>query len=143
MCSLLLRKSCSHGGRSASTVFYHIASDEADQLTLLRVVIETGRTHQIRVHLKHLRAPILGDDVYGYELFNKKFKRSVTRPLLHAYQLKVEHPITGQPLSLEAPIPSDFLRVIENQICPDFAQRQEELLFRAEQYNKDMRRGRG
>jgi 23S rRNA pseudouridine1911/1915/1917 synthase len=64
--------------------------------------LHTGRTHQIRVHLKHLGHPVLGDDTYG--------KRGpFTRQMLHAWKLGFTHPRTGERMNFQAPIPPDFL----------------------------------
>jgi 23S rRNA pseudouridine1911/1915/1917 synthase len=77
------------------------------ELSWAQVQLITGRTHQIRVHLKHVGTPILGDPVYGRPGANEKY--GITRQLLHAKTLSLKHPITGAPLNLEAPIPADFL----------------------------------
>lgn len=73
------------------------------KLSLVEIQIMTGRTHQIRVHMKHLGTPILGDPVYGLAAWNKKY--SIERQMLHAYRLKFKHPITGVLMELEAPLP--------------------------------------
>jgi 23S rRNA pseudouridine1911/1915/1917 synthase len=70
---------------------------------------ETGRTHQIRVHLAHLGAPLLGDPRYGGP--RRVLETSIPRVMLHALRLEIPHPATGAPLSLEAPLPDDFLAV--------------------------------
>jgi 23S rRNA pseudouridine1911/1915/1917 synthase len=81
-------------------------------LTLLRVRLETGRTHQIRVHLASVGLPVAGDPVYGGG-------RAVTRALglerqaLHAARLGFEHPRSGERLAFESPLPADLRRVIE------------------------------
>ncbi|HWG84353.1 MAG TPA: RluA family pseudouridine synthase, partial [Deinococcales bacterium] len=64
----------------------------------------TGRTHQIRVHLAHLKCPIVGDEVYG------RPSGVIGRQALHAWRLTVPHPLTGERLLLEAPVPEDVLR---------------------------------
>ncbi|MBI3236434.1 MAG: RluA family pseudouridine synthase [Chlamydiales bacterium] len=79
--------------------------------SLVSVRLITGRTHQIRVHFKYRNTPILGDSVYGNERSNQQQKAE--RQLLHAYRLCLSHPITGAPLSITAPIPSDFQRFIQ------------------------------
>jgi 23S rRNA pseudouridine955/2504/2580 synthase len=87
------------------------------KFSLLDVELRTGRTHQIRVHLAAVGFPILGDDKYGEEplgvdVTSSRFKRM----FLHAHQLVISHPLTGQPLSLEAPLPPacvDFLKILE------------------------------
>jgi 23S rRNA pseudouridine1911/1915/1917 synthase len=75
-------------------------------LSWVDVQLITGRTHQIRVHLKHIGTPVLGDSVYGRPATNEKY--GVKRQLLHAKTLSFIHPITGEALSFEAPIPEDF-----------------------------------
>lgn len=74
----------------------------------VKVILKTGRTHQIRVHLKHLRTPVLGDSVYGNSSVNLKY--GIKRQLLHAHKLSFSHPITEEPLSFVAPIPEDMLK---------------------------------
>jgi 23S rRNA pseudouridine1911/1915/1917 synthase len=77
------------------------------KLALAKVRIETGRTHQIRVHLKDRRTPIYGDDVYGITEWNKILLKSagISRPLLHAYRLKLHHPIyTERVMEFVAPM---------------------------------------
>lgn len=77
-----------------------------DQISLAMVRPKTGRTHQIRVHLKHIGCPILGDPIYGSEKANQQL--GPQRLLLHAYRLGFNHPVTKAPLRLTAPIPDDF-----------------------------------
>lgn len=94
-------------GVPAITAWQSVASpDGAWSFVMLRP--ETGRTHQLRVHLAHLGHPILGDVRYGgpRTLGTMEFPRL----LLHARRLTVPHPRTGEPLTLEAPIPADLLR---------------------------------
>jgi 23S rRNA pseudouridine1911/1915/1917 synthase len=85
-------------GREAITEFQVLAFNERNSLVLARPT--TGRTHQIRVHLKHLGCPILGDTLYG--------STEAERQLLHAYRLSLTHPITQAPLHLTAPLPEDM-----------------------------------
>ncbi len=77
-----------------------------DRLSLVLVRPKTGRTHQIRVHLKHIGCPVLGDPVYGNERLNQSLNPE--RQLLHAYRLDFAHPITGARIHLSAPIPNDL-----------------------------------
>ncbi len=81
-----------------------------DGLCYLRLIPETGRTHQLRVHLKSVGCPILGDSVYGNAACNKKW--GVKRQLLHAYRLSFPHPVQQKMLDIEAPIPEDFNKFI-------------------------------
>merc|ERR1712008_99709 len=80
------------------------------KLSIAQVRIETGRTHQIRVHLQDRHTPIYGDDVYGIDAWNKQLskKHGIARPLLHAYKLELNHPITGEEMVFEAPIADDM-----------------------------------
>lgn len=68
--------------------------------SLLAIELETGRTHQIRVHLAAIGHPLAGDWLYG--------ERNAERPMLHAAELEMRHPLTNQPLRVAAPIPDDF-----------------------------------
>ena len=77
---------------------------EADGRALVEARPHTGRTHQIRVHLKHLHAPIWADPLYG------KASPFINRLALHAYELRIPHPRDGKILSFVAPIPSDMER---------------------------------
>jgi 23S rRNA pseudouridine1911/1915/1917 synthase len=76
---------------------------------------ETGRTHQIRVHLAALGAPLLGDARYGGP--RRVLELVVPRVMLHALRLEVAHPGSGARLLLEAPVPEDF-RAVERALVP-------------------------
>jgi 23S rRNA pseudouridine1911/1915/1917 synthase len=88
------------GGRFARTRYQVV--ERCDGHTLLRCDLDTGRTHQIRVHLAALGYPVTGDADYGGS------EAGVTRPMLHAWRLRLRHPRTGQEMSFEAPPPADF-----------------------------------
>lgn len=79
------------------------------EFTFAEFRLETGRTHQIRVHCKHIGHPIVGDPVYGYE--KQKFK--LNGQLLHAWKLELTHPSTGERMSFEAPLPDYFQAVLQ------------------------------
>jgi 23S rRNA pseudouridine1911/1915/1917 synthase len=76
--------------------------------TLLDVRLETGRTHQIRVHLEAIGLPVCGDPIYGAE-----GDLGLERQFLHAHRLRLEHPFTGAELLLESPLPSDLAGALE------------------------------
>ena len=76
--------------------------------TLCRVIIETGRTHQIRVHARYLKHPVLGDPIYGY-----RNSLGIKSQLLHAYKLSFNHPITGEELYFEDKFPERFTKALE------------------------------
>ncbi len=81
-------------------------------VSLLRVKIETGRTHQIRVHLAHQRHPVVGDTTYG-RARAVNLPVPVNRQMLHAAELTFTHPRTGQPLTFQAPLPEDFRALMD------------------------------
>lgn len=87
-------------GERAVTHYQIVASKE--DYSLLRLSLETGRTHQIRVHAKYMGNPLLGDYLY-----NPDFSR-IQRVALHSYSLSFIHPLTGQPMKFSAPLPEDM-----------------------------------
>ncbi len=95
-------------GKEAISDIQILAYNEKIALVLIKP--KTGRTHQIRVHLKHLNAPVLGDAVYG-----NTSSFDVKRQLLHAFRLEFEHPITKDKMELVAPIPDDMKELISTQ----------------------------
>jgi len=109
------------GGRPASTACEVLW--RFDRLTLVRLVLRTGRTHQVRVHLSSKGHPVFGDPVYGGGLEGAKLPqherpqyrnwlREVGRPALHAYRLGFRHPADGEWLAFEAPVPEDMEGVL-------------------------------
>jgi 23S rRNA pseudouridine1911/1915/1917 synthase len=106
------------GGKQAITHFRVQARYRAH--TLIRVSLETGRTHQIRVHMAHNRTPIVGDPVYGGRLrlpagASAALKTVLTafrRQALHAVRLELQHPSRGEPVSWEAAVPADMAELI-------------------------------
>lgn len=81
--------------------------------TLLLLQLETGRTHQIRVHLKAIGHPVVGDPVYGSR--HSRLQLPLQRQFLHAYQLKFTHPITGKALEFTAPLPDDLQKILARE----------------------------
>ncbi len=103
-------KMCVHPagkGRHAETYFSVVERFEKN--TLVRFILKTGRTHQIRVHAAYLHHPVVGDKLYGYR--NQRFK--LDGQLLHAERLEFNHPSTGERMSFTAPIPDYFQKVLE------------------------------
>lgn len=92
------------GSREARTHFRVL--ERFARHTLLLLQLETGRTHQIRVHLKAIGHPVVGDPVYGSG--RKQPNILSPRQFLHAYQLCFTHPVTGEAIELEAPLPTDL-----------------------------------
>lgn len=96
-------------GKEAITHF-KVLKRYNEKYTLLEINIETGRTHQIRVHLSHIGYPIIGDDTYS----NGKNEWGIIGQCLHAKSLKFEHPITGKEMLIEAKLPEYFQKMLEN-----------------------------
>lgn len=101
--SIILRK-VAPDGQAARTHYKTIRTDH--ELSLVHLTLETGRTHQIRVHMAHLGHPLLGDDLYGGT------RERIARQALHACRLSFTHPMTGQAICIEAPLPADMQRIV-------------------------------
>jgi 23S rRNA pseudouridine1911/1915/1917 synthase len=94
-------------GRPART--HYRVMERFEQYSLLKVGLETGRTHQIRVHLAWLKCPVVGDEIYG----RKKNDLGLTRQFLHAWQLYFQHPGSGQMVRFEATLAADLQAVLD------------------------------
>lgn len=94
-------------GGNPSVTHYRVISRFESGYTLLELILETGRTHQIRVHLSHMGYPIVGDTLYGTADDNL-----IKRQALHAKSLSFLHPVTGKPLNLEAALPEDMVLLL-------------------------------
>ena len=102
--------------------------------TRLRLRLETGRTHQIRVHMAHIAHPLLGDQTYGGRPRPPKnasedfmeVLRNFKRQALHAVMLRLSHPITGEMMEWYAPLPDDFVELL-NALKADYLEHQDEL----------------
>jgi len=107
------------GGREASTFWW--LELLFGEVSLVKVVIKTGRTHQIRVHFAHAHHPVVGDATYGGQKRVKSLQNplmrarlsKVKRQMLHARRLALEHPATGEKLDLSAPLPEDMSQLLE------------------------------
>lgn len=97
------------GGRYAVSNWHVVESYCNGKYTLVEVHIETGRTHQIRVHMASLGCPVVGDQLYG----PKKIDPLAPRQLLHAYCLEINHPVSSNRLSFKVPLWPDFAGVLE------------------------------
>jgi len=104
------------GRRSISLVR---VTQRFQRFTLLEVTIRTGRTHQIRVHLAHEGHPIVGDDQYGDFELNRQFARGeglagvrFARMFLHARSLAFDHPVSGERIEVESPLPAECTRLL-------------------------------
>ena len=116
----------SEDGQSAHTIFRVLNRFSDDllhqvglsHLTLVQATLKTGRTHQIRVHLQSQQCPIAGDERYGDYQANKRLQKlGLKRMFLHAAELHLDHPLTGEKLILKAPLPQElaqFVLMLEN-----------------------------
>lgn len=100
-----LKRIISDSGKPSKTTYKTILS--ANGFSLLEVVLSTGRTHQIRVHLAAIGHPLAGDFLYGRE-----DRSLIARPALHSYYLSFCHPISGRTLEFTSPIPSDIFKLL-------------------------------
>lgn len=104
--SLIERKIDFEHGESAVTHYKLIK--EKNGHSLVSLILETGRTHQIRVHMKYLGFPLIGDYLYNPDM------EFINRQALHSWRLTFMHPITGEKMTFTAPLPDDMKYVIEN-----------------------------
>lgn len=93
------------GGKTAITDYETLSVDPSSLTALVLCHLHTGRTHQIRVHMHHKGAPLVGDPIYGKP---SKTANEAGRLMLHAWRLSFEHPITGKRHHFEAPIPLEY-----------------------------------
>lgn len=96
-------------GKSAVTEFEVLEQDFLGDQALIRCVIHTGRTHQIRVHLAFIGAPVVGDTVYGY----RKQRLTLKRHFLHAAELAFDHPVSGERLIFESELPAGLQNTLD------------------------------
>ena len=102
------RMAVREGGREARTR-YEVEQRFVDpEVSLLRCALETGRTHQIRVHLAAIGHPVVGDPSYG----GGRAGVDLDRPFLHAAALAFDHPVTGEPKRFESPLPPALMTVL-------------------------------
>lgn len=106
------RMTVGEGGKPAKTSWER-SEAFGDIAALLRCQIFTGRTHQIRVHLKSLGHPILGDSLYGWKP-DDRMTVQPERVMLHAEHLVLTHPVSGKELDLRAPLPKDFNAILKS-----------------------------
>ncbi len=105
-------------GKARAALTRYLVRERFPGFTLLEVAPETGRTHQIRVHLAYIGHPILGDPVYGGRRSGARPKARdgnivANRQMLHAWRLGFVHPRTGEYQAFEAPLPSDFQQILK------------------------------
>lgn len=97
------------GGRAARTRYSVSSTYRVPEVALLRCALETGRTHQIRVHLAAIGHPVVGDAAYG----GSRSALACPRPFLHAAHLAFTHPIDGRSMAFDSPLPADLVGVLD------------------------------
>ena len=100
-------RACSYEIEGESALTHWTVEEEFDTATLVRLNLETGRTHQIRVHMAHIGHPLAGDDMYG------DFMTEIGHQLLHCRSCKLTHPVTGEEMVFTAPLWEDFTKAVE------------------------------
>lgn len=105
----LIAREVREDGQSART-HYKVLSTHGGR-ALVELELETGRTHQIRVHMAHIRHPLVGDFLYGTEDHTL-----ISRPALHSHRAEITHPITGERMTFTAPLPQDMTALIAKEI---------------------------
>lgn len=103
----IMEREVSEEGQDAITHYSVIKEVQNNTLSILKIRLETGRTHQIRVHLSYLGNPILGDTLYG------NASTYIARQALHAYYLGFTHPISNKMIEIYAPLPIDMKKILE------------------------------
>jgi tRNA pseudouridine32 synthase / 23S rRNA pseudouridine746 synthase len=98
-------------GKPSETTFRVL--EKLSGYSLLEAAPGSGRTHQIRVHIYALGYPLLGETLYGDPATGESGRLPIHRPALHAWMLTVTHPVTGEPLSCQAPYPEDFAQALK------------------------------
>lgn len=106
------------GGRESLTKYKvlsikYLVSNEKEPLSLVELYPETGRTHQIRVHLKHINHPIFGDSLYAGRKTSRDDRKILSRVFLHASKISFIHPKTGESVSFESPQPKELQELVK------------------------------
>ncbi len=102
----LIAQQVQQDGKRAVTHYRTLST--APGASLIELTLDTGRTHQIRVHMAHLGCPLVGDFLYGTEE-----RERIARPALHSWKLSLRHPVTEKELSFTAPLPQDMAALLE------------------------------
>ena len=95
-----------HDSGQDATTCYKVVKN-LQQASLVELTLQTGRTHQIRVHLSHIGHPLLGDDLYGGS------RELIERQALHAARLHFTHPVSGETIDVSSSLPPDLVKLLE------------------------------
>lgn len=105
----IIEREINSNGKDSIT--HYTVLNEFDNYSLVHCKLETGRTHQIRVHMQAIGHPILGDTLYG------KYSNLINRQALHSYKIQCIHPVTGKKLIFVADLPSDMKKIIDTPLA--------------------------
>ncbi len=112
--SIILRKVCNAPlGDFAKTEYFKIKDNKDENYSVLKIILHTGRTHQIRVHMSSISHTLLGDDLYATNEEKNYISNKIKRQALHARSLTFYHPITGEYIEIIAPVPDDIKKLID------------------------------
>lgn len=112
--SIITREINEQEGEFAKTEFFVLKRNYNKNYTVVKLILHTGRTHQIRVHMLSIGHILLGDDLYAKEYNIKNISKYITRQALHAYKVSFNHPITNKKIEIIAKIPEDMNKLIKN-----------------------------
>ncbi len=116
------REKCAIRADGKEAITFYEVLEEFRGFALVKLSPRTGRTHQLRVHMAHLKHPIVADDMYGgkivyaWQIEDRQADVAepiIARPALHAWRLQIRHPATKQPMTFEAPLPPDMQALLE------------------------------
>ena len=103
----IIEREINDDGESAITHYTLLHTDEIKSISVVSFILETGRTHQIRLHSKHIGHPIIGDTLYGSS------SSLISRQALHSNKISFTHPITLEPQEYSSPLPDDMKSLID------------------------------
>lgn len=113
--TIILRQ-VNENGDYAKTEYYTLKRDYINNYSILKIILHTGRTHQIRVHMSSISHVLLGDDLYANEYNIPNIRKLISRQALHCKEVSFFHPITNNFIKIQAPIPDDMLNLIINHL---------------------------
>ncbi len=105
--TIILRE-VNKSGDFAKTEYYRLSTNLEKNYSVLRVILHTGRTHQIRVHMSHIGHTLLGDELYFTDKSKKNIRKYISRQALHAYNISFNHPITNEFITVTCNLPDDM-----------------------------------
>ena len=111
--TIILRE-VNKNGDFAKTEYFVLEESKKENFSVLKIILHTGRTHQIRVHMSYIGHTLLGDDLYASDAEKKDIFNYIKRQALHAYKVSFNHPITNKKITITASIPKDMKILIKN-----------------------------